>query len=128
MSKIIEDTEFFKILVQNSGVVWQLFNMWGKVIIDLHAWVVDTLFESSQVWCWLMKIWLLSSIYIVDFWVYCKLVFVFYNKHHNGKYVLRHEGKYFQFLKQISTRSKPPTTQHDSDNSLLHSKYFLAVW
>jgi hypothetical protein len=69
--------------------------MWEKVIVDLHTWVVDTLFESSQIWCWLMKIWVLSNIYIVDFWVYCELVFVFYNKPRNGEYVLRHEEQYF---------------------------------
>jgi hypothetical protein len=60
------------------------------------------MFESGQVWCWLMEIWMLSGVYVVNFWVYCELVFVFYNKHHNVKYILRHEGQYFQIFEHYS--------------------------
>jgi len=48
-----------------------------------------------------MKIWMLSIIYVVDIWVYCELVFVFYNKHRNGEYVLRNDGQYFQILNKF---------------------------
>ena len=47
-------------------------------------------------------------------------MFMPYNKHHNGEYVLRHKGQYFHVLEQNSARGKPPTAQHDSYNSLLH--------
>jgi hypothetical protein len=126
--EVSDVTDFLKFYFKRSGVVWQLFNMWGKIIIDLYAWAVDILFVSSQVWCWLIKILVLSGIFIVDFRVYCELVSVFILNIVMENIYWDMRGNIFNLLNTFL--QEPSLLQPSkiwSDNSLLHSKYYIAV-
>jgi len=121
-----EGTKIFQLQFKILRVIWQLFNVWREIIVDPYSWAVGSPSISCQVRCRLMKVCMLSSFNVMNLWIYCKVVFIFYNKHHTGKYVLRHQRYYFQFPKQISTWDLLPTAHHNS--ILFCILYIFLLW